>query len=99
MKNLFAIAVILALPACNTTVDPNTSIPVGTGLPTAAEDNCNANQYGALIGEDATALERILLLGQVRVIRPNQAVTMDFRPDRINFYVGADNRIKSISCS
>lgn len=64
-----------------------------------AEDTCNASQYAALIGEDATALERVLLLGQVRVIRQNQAVTMDFRPERINFNVGSDNRIRSISCS
>lgn len=63
------------------------------------EDTCNASQYAALIGEDATTLERVLLLGQVRVIRQNQADTMDFRPERINFNVGSDNRIRSTSCS
>jgi hypothetical protein len=40
-----------------------------------------------------------LLLGQVRVIRPNQAITMDFHPERINFNVSSDNRIRSIFCS
>jgi hypothetical protein len=98
-KSLSVIAVILLLAACDISVGPNTPTPIGTGLPDAAEDTCNANQYASLIGEDATALERVLLLGQVRVIRPNQAVTMDLRPGRINFNISSDNRIRSISCS
>ena len=99
MKNLSVIAVILLLTACDIAVGPNTPSPMGAGLPDAADDTCDANRYASLIGEDATALERVLLLGQVRVIRPNQAVTMDFRPERINFNISSDNRIRSISCS
>jgi hypothetical protein len=99
MKNSLVIAVILLLAACDVAVGPNAPTPIGTGLPDAAEDTCNSNQYASLIGEDATALERILLLGQVRVIRPNQAITMDFRPERINFNVSSNNRITSIFCS
>jgi hypothetical protein len=99
MKTLSVIAAILLLTACDTALGPNAPTPIGTGLPDAAEDTCNANRYASLIGEDATALERVLLLGQVRVIRPNQAITMDFRPKRINFNVSSDNRIRSIFCS
>ena len=99
MKNLLIIATILVLAACDTAVDPNTQTPIGIGLPPVAEDTCNASQYTALIGEEATVLERVLLLGQVRVIRPNQPITMDFRPERINFNVGSNNHIRSISCS
>ena len=99
MKTLSVIAAILLLAACDTALGPNTPTPMGAGLSDAADDTCNANRYAPLIGEDATALERVLLLGQVRVIRPNQAITMDFRSERINFNVSSDNRIRSIFCS
>ncbi len=79
-----------AITACSTTVAPS--------LPPTLEDTCNAAQYGHLIGQDATALEKVLLMGQVRVIRPGDAVTQDFRPDRINFGIDTDNRISDISC-
>ncbi|WP_234967410.1 I78 family peptidase inhibitor [Octadecabacter temperatus] len=95
MKNLFAMAPIVFLFACEAVSPPQTVDP----LPTPQQDTCNASAYSNLLGQDATALERVMLLGQVRVIRPGQVVTMDFRPDRINFNVGADNRITSIHCS
>ena len=99
MKNLSVIAVILLLTACDIAVGTNTTSPMGAGLPDAADDTCDANRYASLIGKDATALERVLLLGQVRVTRPNQAVTMDFRPERVNVNISCDNQIRSISCA
>jgi len=80
--------VFIVLAACATTAP----------LPEPAEDTCNAGAYDNLIGQQATALERVLLLGAVRVIRPNDAVTMDFRPERINFMIGADESITRIRC-
>ncbi len=67
-------------------------------LPVQGADTCGAAAYGTLIGQDATALERVLLLGPVRVIRPNDAVTMDFLPARINFIIGEDETIQRINC-
>lgn len=67
-------------------------------LPPQLEDTCNAAAYANLIDQDATALERVLLLGPVRVIRPGDAVTRDFRPDRINFMIGENETIKMIDC-
>ena len=67
-------------------------------LPPTAQDTCNAAQYADLIGQRATALERVLLLGKVRVIRPGDAVTKDYRIDRINFQIGPDERIQAITC-
>lgn len=94
MKHLPPLAAFVLLSACGTMTTPPTRAP----LPPVAEDSCNANQYSAVIGQDATALERILILSQVRVIRPGQAITMDFRPERINFDVDANERITSIYC-
>lgn len=90
MKKLIA---LMLLAGCSAAVTPAPS-PV----PSPAEDTCNAAAYAMLVGQPATALERVLLLGQVRVIRPNQAVTLDYRQDRINFLINADESIAAITC-
>ncbi|WP_106746325.1 I78 family peptidase inhibitor [Yoonia maritima] len=79
----------LVLSACATTTP---------SLPTAQEDTCNANSYAALVGQDATALEKVLILGMVRTIRPDDIVTMDYRQERINFRIDANEIITSITC-
>jgi hypothetical protein len=35
---------------------------------------------------------------RMRVIRPGMAVTMDFREDRVNVEVDADNRVIAVRC-
>ncbi len=67
-------------------------------LPEAQDDTCGAAKHADLIGQDATALERVLILGMVRVTRPGDIVTMDFRPERINFKIDADEKIAAITC-
>lgn len=86
MKKLFP---LLALAACTQ------AAPV---VPQPPQDTCNAADFALLVGQDATALETVLLLGKVRVIRPGQAVTMDFRQERINFMIDEANRIEAIRC-
>lgn len=85
---------ILLLAGC-VQADP---IPAPPPLPAAAQDTCNANSYAELVGQDASALERVLILGRVRIIRPGQPVTMDYWANRINFMIDADERIAKISC-
>jgi hypothetical protein len=36
---------------------------------------------------------------RVRVIRPGMAVTMDYREDRVNLDVDADNRVLAVRCT
>lgn len=90
MKRLLCLFLLAACTQAQT--------PQPTPVPPAAEDTCNASEYAMLVGEDATTLERVLLLGKVRVIRPGQPVTMDFLPDRINFMINARNEIAQITC-
>ena len=85
--------VILLLSAC--AQPPVPALPPGVPV---AEDTCNAAKYANLIGQDATALERVLLMGPVRVIRPNMGVTMDYSATRINFAIDEGNRITGITC-
>ena len=80
---------LLALAACTTQAPP---------LPPQLEDTCGAAEFAGLIGQDATALEKTLRLGMVRVIRPGDMVTQDFRPARINFMIDANETIEMINC-
>jgi hypothetical protein len=64
----------------------------------AMPDTCNATARLDLIGQPATALERVLIMDMVRVIRPDDMVTMDYRENRINFYVNEAGLISDIRC-
>lgn len=95
MKSTLAAMAPLLLIACTDMVPTPFEGPT---VPPADQDGCNAAQHANMIGQDATALERVLLMGPVRVIRPDDAVTMDYRPDRINFMIDAENQVSSITC-
>ena len=95
MNAVYLLFPMLLLAAC-ATGQPAT--PVRPTLPVADADTCGARDYAALIGQDATALERVLIMRPVRVIRPSTAITMDFRQDRLNFQIDAANKIVSIGC-
>jgi hypothetical protein len=92
---------LLLLAACAAPVPgpaPVPAPPAGPALPPPDQDTCNANARSALIGQPATALERVYILGQVRIIRPGDAVTMDFSESRINFDLDSTDRIVRIFC-
>ena len=91
-----ALGLLLGLAACST--QPPASLTPVAPVPVGSADTCGAAPYGYLIGQNATALERVLILRQVRIIRPGDAVTEDFRPVRINFNIGADERIRTLTC-
>jgi len=63
MKNLFAIAPFVVLVACEA-ASPGPAAPPQPLVPSASQDTCGASQNANLIGQDATALERILIIGQ-----------------------------------
>lgn len=90
--------IAMALLAGCSAVQTPAPVPARPSLPAADQDTCQGRQYGQLIGQDATALERVLIMRQVRVLHPDAIMTMDFRAERLNFEVGADNRISGIFC-
>jgi len=93
MRPLCLATLFISLAACGTL---DYSVP--PRVPPQGADNCGAGDHAGLVGLDATALEQVLILGPVRVIRPGDAVTMDQRPGRINFVVSEAGRIERISC-
>ena len=72
--------------------------PTDPTVPASLSDTCQATPYLGLIGQQDTALERVLILRAVRVLRPGMARDDDFNPERINFVIGPDGRIADVRC-
>lgn len=85
-----ALLSLLALAAC---VEP-----AAPPAPEPDPDLCNAAPLQGLVGQPASVLRTMLLPAGTRVISPGDAVTMDFRPDRMNIETGTDGRIAKIAC-
>lgn len=90
------LALLVLLAAC--TIPPGAVPDPGPPVPPPEEDSCGAAQYADLVGQDATALERVLIMREVRLIRPGQTVTMEYRAQRINFQIDAADTISRITC-
>jgi hypothetical protein len=63
-----------------------------------AADECGAQGYQGLIGQPRETLTRMTFPVNTRIIGPEDAVTSDFRTDRLNIEYGANGRIDKISC-
>lgn len=94
MRITIAPLALALVAACST----QTPVAPADPFPVGAADTCGAAPYTNLIGQNVTALEKVLILRQVRVIRPGDAVTEDFRPVRINFDISANETIRAITC-
>lgn len=86
-----------ALPPPESTMEPEA--PANPDAPT-----CSADKLGEFVGQspsDAVMSRIKAIIGDktIRTIRPGQAVTMDFRPDRLNIEIGEDGLIKSLRCT
>ncbi len=71
--------------------------------PKPAADECGAGKLGSYLGQPATGdtlakVRQTIGHDRIRTINPGDAVTMDFRPDRLNIEVGDDGRIKRLRC-
>ena len=97
-----ALIALALLAACAQPTPPASNTPAATPPNTAeqatAQDACRAGQYRALVGTQATAIDRSLLPANTRVILPGQMITMDFRADRLNIRVGPDGKVTSLGC-
>lgn len=76
--------------------DPVPPLPPETGA-------CNAAPAQGLVGRQASPAlmqeaQRLAGAGAVRWLRPGQVVTMEYRADRLNLHVDAQNRIERVVC-
>lgn len=95
------ILIALALGACTTTQQTaDDPAPAAPELPGGA---CDTTALAALVGKPFTpALEADARARAkprtVRAIRPGMAVTMDFRPDRLNIDIDEKNMVAGFRC-
>jgi hypothetical protein len=88
-------ALLVTLAACQPVVVLPTEPDGGIG---DTPDTCGASGLQSLLGEHPEAVTSILLQNPYRIIRPGEAVTMDFNPERINFEVDEQDLIARIYC-
>jgi hypothetical protein len=86
--------IALPLAACATMPPPG---------PPPLADSCNAEAaswaMGHAVGDDIVERIRVETGSRsVRVIRPGQAVTMDYRGDRVNIKLNERDAIVGVSC-
>ncbi|HEY0327204.1 MAG TPA: I78 family peptidase inhibitor [Allosphingosinicella sp.] len=96
MRNLVVALALLAAAGCETV---NDDIPANDD----PRYTCTTTNLGGLVGQQATqqlgteAL-RASNARTIRWIRPGDAVTMDYRSDRLNIRLDAQNRVASFDC-
>lgn len=62
------------------------------------EQGCDAEDLAGLTGRHFTELAEIRLRGQLRVLWPQQDVTRDLMPDRLNVQVNGAGQIQRMFC-
>lgn len=87
----FAITAVLALGAC---MGEAQTPPTQGG----DADACGASALQGLVGQPEAVLQGITPAGPLRVIRPGQAVTMDYIAARLNVSLDAAGLIVRINC-
>ncbi|SCY79175.1 I78 family peptidase inhibitor [Paracoccus tibetensis] len=88
---LAALAGAALLAACE-------PMPTEPAPPAPPADECGAAGYQGLIGQRREVLGQMTFPMNTRVIGPDDAVTADFRPERLNIEYGRNGRIERVSC-
>ncbi len=63
-----------------------------------AGDTCGLAALSDLLGQPASVLDTMRFAQPIRVIRPDDAVTEDFSPERLNVHLDERDRVESLSC-
>jgi hypothetical protein len=83
--------------------EPPPPPPAPQPAPPADAGTCDARKAGWAVGQRATSVmvERVRLASgatSARVVKPGQAVTMEFSPDRLTIRVNKRNNIVNLNC-
>ncbi len=85
-----ALALFVSIPAgCETSHEV-----VSLGGP----DACGASSLQDLVGQNTAVLQTMKFEGPFRLIRPGEAVTMDYNPERLNFDLDDADVISTVRC-
>ncbi|MCL1634524.1 I78 family peptidase inhibitor [Luteimonas sp. SX5] len=99
MMRFAAISSLLAvaLTSCSSVM------PADGGPQVAGDGSCHADRVAWAVGKpgDEDTIKRVWKesgAGLLRPIGPGEAVTRDFRADRINVYLDANNIVTQLNC-
>ncbi|WP_341868571.1 MULTISPECIES: I78 family peptidase inhibitor [Lysobacteraceae] len=89
--------------ASSGTMAPAPAADAGTAAPATPAQQCNADAAQSAVGQvasDAVVEKARTDAGATvaRTLKPNQAVTMEYRFDRLNLRVDAKNVVESVAC-
>ena len=108
MKHAIVLAGLLAVAACSTAPEPAAPPasspvapppPAGSPPPQPVADACGAREMQSLVGRPRTEIPVPVRPELQRVACTTCAVTLDFNPNRLNFFFDAQTgRIKEVRC-
>jgi hypothetical protein len=82
-------------PEDPTIVDRTGDVVPGDG---ADGPQCAADQYQMLVGQPIGEVHTDSLPQPLRIYGPDQMITMDYRPDRMNIVLDADDIVIEVRC-
>lgn len=95
----------VSAPAPPPVVDPAPAPPPSSSIspPMAGTMQCDDSRGQTSVGQSATQAVVAKVIADTgsrstRVIKPGDAVTADYREDRVNIHVNASNVITSVKC-
>lgn len=98
-RNALIIATaVLLLAACKSVTQPS-----GVDTPTQRQEHCNSDAVQHFVGRTATpeVLEQARQLSnaeRARILRPDDIVTLEYDPRRLNINTDANMKIERVSC-
>ncbi|MBU1377833.1 MAG: peptidase inhibitor I78 [Alphaproteobacteria bacterium] len=106
MKHAIVMAAFLGLAACSTAPEPAAPSPTPTAppppvppAPQPVADSCGAHDLQSLVGRPRSEIPVPVKPDLQRVACTTCAVTMDFNPNRLNFFFDAQTGlIKEVRC-
>lgn len=94
IRHLTAFASLALLAACATTDGMSEDDVVDR----SGARECAAQQFQLLLGQLRDEVDTSTLPVPYRIYGPGDAVTMDYRPDRMNVVIGDDGRVERVAC-
>ncbi len=74
------------------------AMPPSSDPAPAEDDACGASGLQDLVGQEVGVVAAMTFPAPMRIIRPGEAVTMEFNPARLNFELDGANRIARVYC-
>lgn len=95
MQKFVLMGVALGLAGCMTMPNPQ---PLQQPTGEVGSDTCGAAQAANLMGAPRSVVEFVDFEQPVRILGPEDVMTMDFNPNRLNFTIGPSGVVTKITC-